>query len=704
MNENANESAAENRVWEAASSGEGGARALLEAALDCVILMDHQGKVVTFNPAAERTFGYRRDEVIGREMAALLIPPAFRDRHRQGLARYLATGEGPLLGTRLQVSAVRADGTEFPVELTITRLPSDGPPLFAGFLRDITEQRRAERRLAAQHAVSQVLSEAPRTDDMAAQVLAAIGQTMDWQVGAFWLIDPEQQALRCQTVWSSASTDAEGFEAATRAAVFGPGVGLPGRVWAAGQALWVADILTLPNFPRCHAAHAQGLRTALAFPARSGKEILGVIEFFRREMGPADAELLRVIEGIGSQIGQFLQRTRAEEALRRQEARFRLLVQNSADIITVFDAAGTLLYQSASIQGVLGHRPEERIGRNVFRDPLVHPDDTEAKKAFFEQALASPGGEVRGEFRLRHTDGSWRTIEAVGRNLLSDPNIGGIVANYRDITERKRLEERLQEAYRKEHHIAETLQKSLLLAPAPDAFPGLTVKPLYRPASNDALIGGDFFDIFAVAKNKVALVVGDVTGKGLEAATYTAEIKYPLRAFLREFDSPAIALEWLNRFVAETKQLDWPHLGVTYTSMGVVVVDTQSGEAVYSSAGMEPPFLIRAGTGEAVEMAAGGPLLGAVETAEYETGRTRMDPGDLLVIATDGITEARRGNEFFGYEGLIQAVRESAHLESLEEIGQGVARQAREFAGNQYQDDVCLLIARRRSDAGGNAG
>ncbi len=121
--------------------------AMLEAALDCIVTIDHRGLITEFNAAAERVFGYRRGGVMGREMATLIIPPALRERHRDGFARYLATGEGSVMGRRLEMPAVRADGTEFPIELTITRLPSDGPPMFTGFVRDITERRLLEDEL-----------------------------------------------------------------------------------------------------------------------------------------------------------------------------------------------------------------------------------------------------------------------------------------------------------------------------------------------------------------------------------------------------------------------------------------------------------------------------------------------------------------------------------------------------------------------------
>jgi PAS domain S-box-containing protein len=122
-------------------------RATLQAALDCVITIDHHGRVLEFNPAAERTFGIDSVEAVGREMADLIIPPDQRERHRVGLRRYLETGEERLLDRRVEVEAQRGDGARFPAELTITRIEVPGEPVFTGHLRDITERRAAEAEL-----------------------------------------------------------------------------------------------------------------------------------------------------------------------------------------------------------------------------------------------------------------------------------------------------------------------------------------------------------------------------------------------------------------------------------------------------------------------------------------------------------------------------------------------------------------------------
>ena len=120
--------------------------AILDTALDAIVTIDHEGRIVEWNPAAERTFGHGRGDVLGREMAGLIVPPALRDAHRRGLARYLQTGEGPVLGRRIEITAVRADGSEFPVELAITAISAQGPPIFTAHIRDITARRAVERR------------------------------------------------------------------------------------------------------------------------------------------------------------------------------------------------------------------------------------------------------------------------------------------------------------------------------------------------------------------------------------------------------------------------------------------------------------------------------------------------------------------------------------------------------------------------------
>jgi PAS domain S-box-containing protein len=126
--------------------------AILDSSLDCIVAMDHEGCITEFNPAAERTLGYDRENVVGKHLADVIVPPSLREKHRAGLARHLATGKSRVLGRRIEMTALCADGREIPVEIAITRILQDGPPSFTGYLRDITERKRNEDALLETHA------------------------------------------------------------------------------------------------------------------------------------------------------------------------------------------------------------------------------------------------------------------------------------------------------------------------------------------------------------------------------------------------------------------------------------------------------------------------------------------------------------------------------------------------------------------------
>ena len=132
------------RAMEAERTTELRTAATVQVALDSIIMIDASGAILEFNPAAERTFGYERAKVLGQQMRELIVPPQLREAHQRGMEHYLATGEARVLGRRIQITAMRADKTEFPVELAITRVPVDGPAVFTAYIRDLSEQKRLQ--------------------------------------------------------------------------------------------------------------------------------------------------------------------------------------------------------------------------------------------------------------------------------------------------------------------------------------------------------------------------------------------------------------------------------------------------------------------------------------------------------------------------------------------------------------------------------
>ena len=294
-------------------------RAILESALDCIITMGADGRVREFNPAAERVFGYSRDHAVGRELAELIVPPLLRDRHREGLARFLKTGEGPVIGRRIEIAAVRADGTEILVELAITALRIAGEPVFTAYLRDITERVRTERRRTAQYSVASVLAGSLSLLEAGPQIIQTIAASGDWVYGAIWTTDDATSELRCAVTWHGENSRLADFDEVTRTIALPAATGLPGRVRSANQAAWIFDVTADPHFVRKEAAQLAQLRGAFAFPLSAESQVHGVLELFSRSTVSPDPDLLQLVEALGSEIGLFIHRRKIERELERQK-------------------------------------------------------------------------------------------------------------------------------------------------------------------------------------------------------------------------------------------------------------------------------------------------------------------------------------------------------------------------------------------------
>lgn len=306
----------------------------------------------------------------------------------------------------------------------------------------IAERRRFERRLSAQYAVSRVLAEASTLMEAAPRLIQAICESVDWQVGSVWTVDHQAGVLRCLDTWHRADVEPTAFLKVTREITFKPGIGLPGRVWSSGAPAWIPDVTVDPNFPRAPFAASAGLHGAFGFPLTRAGDFLGVMEFFSPEIREPDEDLLMTMATIGNQIGEFVERIRAQEATRESEARKTGILEAALDSIVTMDHLGRIIEFNPAAEQMFGYRGEEVIGQEMAA-LIIPPALREAHRLGLAKYLATGHGPVVGnrvEMTALRADGTEFPVElGITRISLDGPPM--FTGYVRDITERKRWEE-----------------------------------------------------------------------------------------------------------------------------------------------------------------------------------------------------------------------------------------------------------------------
>lgn len=385
------------------------------------------------------------------------------------------------------------------------------------------------------------------------------------------------------------------------------------------------------------------------------------------------------------------ERRKAEESMRASQEMLRLVIDNIPQHIFWKDRNSVFLgcnknfaedagfADPASVVGKMDYdMPWKREEAELFRDydrrvmdadsPILH---------IIEPQLQAEGREA------------WLDTNKIPLHD-AEGNVVGILGTYEDITERKLLEvekekarKALEDVYEHERGIAETLQRSFL----PDRMPeieGYQLAQAYRPALSEAAIGGDVYDVFKLPSGKIGMTIADVSGKGLRAARYGAMVKYMLRAHSYRTEDPAEILNLLNCSAAMDLDPD------SFITCFFGILDPQTGRFVYANAGHEEPLHIPEGTGIPARLNVTGPVLGLEESSKYGSGNLVLGEGDMLLLYTDGVTDARGAMAPMYIEGLEDHLVANCGL-SAEALVESLLSEIMRRSGDKLADDVAMV-------------
>lgn len=677
---------------------------ILDRAYSAVVSMDEHGLVTSWNPSAEATFGRKREDALGRPVADLIIPERLRAAHREGLRRFLATGEGRALDRRLEMTALRADGTELPVEFTISALEDAGRWSFHAFIRDITERREADRE---RERLVEELHRALRGSERRFE--AIVGSLGD----AITIRDREHRFVYA----NPAAVAHLGFGSWEELRDTAPDTIMKDfLVWGEdGREIRMEDIPSV-RILRGEAAEPLLIRTVNRASGVQRWNLLKAAPLLDEE-GEVEATIT-VIEDVTEQ--------------KRAEQRSAFLAQASAVLASSLDYEQTLrnvaqlavpevadwcavdlvdedmdrhsvavahvdperLSLAEELRGYEPERldPDQGLGL-VFRtgESQLYPQIPDAllieaavdqrhlellRAVGFRSALLVPvrlGERTLGALTLVTSESS-RALDEFDVQLAEQVAARAAVA-----IENSRL-------YSQRSSIARTLQQSLLPEKLPE-IPGYELASVYLPAMEGSLVGGDFYDVWSVGDSWM-LMIGDVTGKGVEAAALTALVRHTMRTASEFLASPAELLAQVDRTLKQR-----PTLSVC-TALCLRLRDTRATLAVGGH-----PLPLHVSGHRVTKLGDHGPLLGAFTEAVWQDVTVDLEAGSTLVAYTDGITDAidEEGRRF-GLERLHDALRDVGSQPAAEVVELLIGSLAA-FQTGAHADDTAAIVLHRLSSS-----
>ncbi|MGI9185698.1 MAG: SpoIIE family protein phosphatase [Solirubrobacteraceae bacterium] len=673
---------------------------ILDRAHSAVVAMDERGAVTYWNPSAEKTFGISRAEAIGRPVGELIVPDHLRSAHRAGLERFLAVGDGPVLDRRIEMSALRADGSEFPAEMTISALQAGSRWIFYAFVQDISERKARQQdneRLVAE--LRTALHGSERRFD------AIVGSLSD----PVTIRDREHRFLYA----NPAAVAHLGFDSWEALRETAPATIMADYlVWGEdGRPVAMEDIPSV-RILRGEAAEPLLIRTINRDTGAERWNLLKAAPLLDAE-GQVEATIM-IIEEV------------TEQQRAARQARF--LAQVSEVLASSLDYEETLKnVAELAVPGLVDWCAVDLFDENGDRKPVAvaHVDPERLKLAerlrAYEPEKLDPDqglgrvlrtGEsilyaeiadellVQAALDARHLE----LLRAVGlRSALIVPmRIGKRILGAMTLVTADsgraldqfalRLAEQVAaraavaiencRLYSERSVIAHTLQQSLLPDQLP-TVPGYELASVYLPAVESSEVGGDFYDVWGVDDSWM-MVIGDVTGKGVQAAVLTALVRHTLRAASEFKSSPAELLAGVDRALKMQPSL----------SICTALCLRLSGDQLTLAAGGHPLPLYASASG-VESVGEHGPLLGGFDGVGWHDLTLTLEPGSTFVSYTDGVTDARgEDGARFGFARLRETVA-AGHGHSAHGMVAGLTQTLREFQTGSPADDMAALVFHR---------
>ncbi|MGH2913416.1 MAG: SpoIIE family protein phosphatase [Solirubrobacteraceae bacterium] len=677
---------------------------ILDHAPAAVIAMDDGGLVRYWNPSAERMFGIPRDLAVGQALVDLIVPERLRDAHRAGLARFLEGGDAPLLDRSVELAALRADGSEVPITMTVSAVREQDRWTFHAFVQDESERHASAR----EH--DRLVAELQRA-------LHGSQRRFDAIVGS--LTDPVTIRDRSDRIVyaNGAALEALGFQSQDELAATPPDKILAGYIVRGEDGREV----TMDEIPSVRLLRGQRSEPLLvsSVDRATGAQRWSVLKSapVLDQDGAVEATIMLVEDVTERQRAQRHSAFLAEaSAVLASSLDYEQTLRNVAQLavpgivdwcaLDLIDADGDRLQVAVAhvnpdrlaLAEQLRHYeparpdPERGLGR------VLRTGERELYPEISDEMLAEGAVDEHHLELLREV--GFRSVAVVpmraGERILGAMTLvsaeSGRVLDEFDLELAEHVAARAAVAienarlYSERTTIAQTLQASLM----PDQLPeiaGYELAAAYTPAVQGSWVGGDFYDVWDVG-DAWFLTIGDVTGKGVKAAALTSLVRHTLRAASEYEASPAALLATVDRILARRRP----------TSICTALcLRVDADGAVLAVGGHPLPLLV--GDGEVVPVGEHGPLLGGFDSARWQDHPVALEPGGALVAYTDGVTDAvGEDGTRYGTGRLYDTLRRRPDA-SATDIVNGVVSAINEFQPSAHADDIAALVIRRRPRA-----